>query len=252
MGAALNSGLSTQGGAGGKSMGDNSQPQSPQMGFGMDPNTGLPFGGNGLGMQPTPGVIGFGSSYDPSKDLNLQQPLPQANDMLGGNVMGFGGGQQDPSQWNIGIDWNSGRDFDQFGNIRLGGENGKIYKSNNDGTFTDPQGNRVYNNAKQSFTGGTQYDWQPATDPSINYQAKILQNAGFGGKSGGFGPAQSAPQPAPQGPQMRGGPAGQPITNPPINRFAPPNAPGVRLQKGIPVQQARTVQPNRYTRTRTR
>lgn len=38
----------------------------------------------------------------------------------------------------------------------------------------------------------------------------------------------------------------------PVNRFAPPNAPGVRMppRAGVPVQQARQVTPNQYTRTR--
>jgi hypothetical protein len=67
----------------------------------------------------------------------------------------------------------------------------------------------------------------------------------------------------PQGPQIGFGPA--PIQqNPmdmlqqpqPVNRFAPPNAPGVRQQPrtapraGVPVQQARTVRPNTRTRLR--
>lgn len=41
------------------------------------------------------------------------------------------------------------------------------------------------------------------------------------------------PTPMPGQGQLVGGPAGRPIMNPPTNRFAPPNAPGVRMQPRV-------------------
>lgn len=58
------------------------------------------------------------------------------------------------------------------------------------------------------------------------------------GASIGFGmPPQGYGMPPQGAGQMVGGPAGRPIMNPPVNRFAPPNAPGVRPTMS-PQQQA--------------
>lgn len=83
------------------------------------------------------------------------------------------------------------------------------------------------------------------------------------------GPAERPifnPTPQLPGGQMVGGPAGRPIFNPgnigiqggPVNRFAPPNAPGVRTAlPGAPVSatnmaNARTFAPRPFTRPRVR
>ena len=85
----------------------------------------------------------------------------------------------------------------------------------------------------------------PFTGQAIGLSPGMINLHPEQGPQIGFGPApieQNPMQPAPQ----------------PVNRFAPPNAPGVRQQPrtapraGIPVQSARTVQPNRFTRSRTR
>jgi len=100
------------GGAGGKSMGDDqrnqllnqinatgggffktqldgSQPQGPQMGFGMDPSTGLPFGQDPMQQQ------NFGDSIQTPP---MQQPQPQLPPAVGLPTQGMGGGKEMPGQ----------------------------------------------------------------------------------------------------------------------------------------------------------
>ena len=291
--------------SGGKGMGGGSYvgPQGPQMGFGMDANTGLPFGS-----QP--------------------QPLPQANDMVGGNPMGFGGGlagaamnviqskqsmpqqvlQQQIDVNNLSSDYSPmyGSSTPVSTDIFLRGytdqqgnqydQTGKFIKTVNPKPATPEEFSKLFGGGKSGGFGpgaSPQGPFTPRPDlgpnvgfgvglpqPQLDYNPDRIEvprfanvdfnnvkvpstqlnqiQAGLGNPQGGVYGRDLSGNPNTQ--QLMGGmgtftnvPAPQPV-----NRFAPPNAPGVRQQPrtapraGIPVQSARTVQPNRFTNTRTR
>jgi hypothetical protein len=150
------------------------QPQGPQMGFGLDPATGLPFGQDGMQAQPMP-------VQQPGAQL---QPLP-----AGLPTVGLGGGKGMTMQ-----------PAPQVGNMPNAGLN-------------PPQ---------MQLPQGPQMGFgMPA--PMAQPGNQITAPSG-----GSNSPVRTQlPQQAPQQAQ-------------PINRFAPPNAPGVRPGA------------NRYTRTRLR
>jgi len=197
----------------------------PQMGFGMNPNNGMPFGS-----QPPVGIQG-----NQPADNNNYNIVQQAGNMLGGNVMGFGdqamnSATQPPSLPTAGMGGGKGG----IGNLVGGQAPQDTYNQYADALFGG--GDSIYKptfNARQG-----PYTPRPDLGPGV-----------------GFGVGLPQPQPIMNQPQMQqaiGNSLGMPnLTNQAVNRFAPPNAPGVRSQaRGIPVQQARTVKPNQFTRTR--
>jgi hypothetical protein len=196
MGGVSNSFNDATGSTGGKGGFGGDSYTGPQMGFGMDANTGLP------------------SNSQPQS----QQVLQQAGNMIGGDVMGMGGNTS-----NILGNQPAANTLPTFS---MGG-GGKSMQS----PQVLQQANNMVGGNVMGF--GSQLQSQQA-----------LQQAGnmVGGNVMGFGSQL-------QGPQMRGGPAGQPIMNQPgmqqaignsmgmsnltgqvQNRFTPPNAPGVRTR----------------------
>ena len=235
-----------QGGKGGFGAPQQSGGQ-PQMGFGPAPieqnpmdtfGGGLNFGGMGFGIQgnqPAPtNNFGGGLAGAAMNAIQSNQPAPQpmpTSGMGGGSFGGKGGFNWQPQGPRIG-----------FGPAPIEQNPMNIFGLA-DG-FQGPQppvgsepGAQNYN--RQSPIIGS----MPAggSQPSgIGNFFDPVERGGCVTIGGGMGIQGN--QPAPQ----------------PVNRFAPPNAPGVRQQPrtapraGIPVQSARTVQPNRFTRNRTR
>jgi len=182
------------------------QPQGPQMGFGLDPATGLPFGQDGMQAQPM--------QQQPQAQL---QPLP-----AGLPTVGMGGGKGMPMQ-----------PAPQVGNMPNAGLNPpqQLPQGPQMG-FGMPPGQQPQD-LMQSLTrfigGGGGVAYQPQ-GPQMGFGMPPQQPANqVSAPSGGYNsPVRTQlPQQAPQQAQ-------------PINRFAPPNAPGVRPGA------------NRYTRNRLR
>lgn len=259
-----------QGGKGGFGAPQQSGGQ-PQMGFGFNPNTDMPFTGqagqtlsdglnsafgglpgvmplvntagqvantafgglaNGIqGNQPAPQTMlgGIASSYDPAADLNKGlYPAPQPAPTGG---MGGGKSMLPPS----------------FGQFQPGGRPPMFIDGNGNPT-NDHGGGRVNMNINQ---------FNPAYTPPQGPQIGFGFNPNTGGPLGGglYGRDLSG---NPNTQQLMGGmgtftnvPAPQPV-----NRFAPPNAPGVRTQPrtapraGVSAQSARTLRPTTRNRLR--
>ena len=249
----------------------------PQMGFGFNPNTDMPFTGgqnagnvlgqgidsilgatpiggafnqalggqsigsvvgNGVGsiLGPTPlnNAFGLGGQQPANSDLGAgaQTMLNSMNDMLIRPGLFSGNGQQPMPTSGMGggkgtmtpmfIDGNGNPTNDHGG----GRVNMNINPFNP--AYTQPQGPQIGFGPAPIEQNPMDIFGLPGAQ-NYNRQSPIIGNI-------------SSSMPPPQ----------------PVNRFAPPNAPGVRQQPrtapraGIPVQSARTVQPNRFTRNRTR
>jgi hypothetical protein len=221
--------------SGGKGMGGGSYvgPQGPQMGFGMDPATGLPFGQAGQTLND--GLNSAFGGLPGYNDLNnaVRQGINTAVGPTLGPALGsgFGGGKNMANQR-----YDTGPIFgplptnsDQLNpNIQKGfGMPAGGYGNDMGQNLGDILGNVV------GFGGQMLNQINPGLAPVGNAMGQVGNIA-----SNVLNGAMAQPQPT--------------------NRFAPPNAPGVRQQPrtapraGVPVQSARTVQPNRFTNTRTR
>ena len=266
---------------GGKSGGQMSP--GPQQGFGMDPATGLPYGGGqnpgqilGSGIDSILGVTPIGGAFNQA--LGGQSLGNVVGNSIGGALGGspLGGMGNQPAS----------NAFDPSGMQRLGWSGAspavlgwqppKAYKDAQ-GRYFDDKGNSL------TYTPGSSgnQDWNNKFGTLKNAQGQLYGGGQFGGgKSGMFNQIAQSPQftqaptpmmggmgsftnvPAPMQ-QAMGGSLGMPgLTGQVMNRFIPPNAPGASARRpsgnqvlgaaGVPVQQARTVQPNRFTRTRPR
>ena len=208
-------------------MGMGTVPLGPQAGFGFNPNTGDAFGVGQNQFAPALGgpQAGFGFGYNPNTgDAYGVQP--------GGGTPVTGGPDQLPS-------------------VGMGGGKGGII-----GMLPGVIAGQV-----PQLPGGAQLPGIPPspiqgqnqTTPFPGQQQPITQ--GTGQLPPGFG----APSPIDRSQiglgQLVGGPAGRPIMNPPVNRFVPPMAPGVRPAAAVSrMNTARPgmVTPTATTRTRTR
>lgn len=259
-----------QGGKGGFGAPQQSGGQ-PQMGFGFNPNTDMPFTGQ-AGQTLSDGLnSAFGGLPGVMPLVNTAGQV--ANTALGGLANGIQGNQPAPQPMptsGMGGGKNSFLDerfinpvptnpmfIDGNGNPTNDHGGGRVNMNINpfNPAYTQPQGPQIGFGFNPNTGGPLGGAINTATDASgqILNQLGMPQvgNAvsGLGGLANGiFGSLLGGTQP----PQQLA-PASQPV-----NRFAPPNAPGVRQQPrtapraGIPVQSARTVQPNRFTNTRTR
>jgi hypothetical protein len=214
MGAALNSGLGGGGSMGGKGMGPGPVQSGTQnlSNSGWNPNVGNPnFGYSQDNQDNAP-------SDTPTQNITGNQgpaPLPTAG--MGGNKsMPFTG----PAP--------AGMANGYYGSA-TGMNNGQM-------TF---QGQNItpLSNMGPVAQAGTQ---NPGNQVPVNSAPPTLPTAGGGGKDmvrQGFNLPGAQPAPVAQ-------PQPAPLAQPtPVNRFAPPNAPGVRPQVQQPVA-------NKYTRTR--
>lgn len=229
---------------------------------------GLNFGGMGFGIQgnqPAPtNNFGGGLAGAAMNAIQSNQPAPQPMPTSG---MGGGKGMLPPSFGQFQPGGTPPMFIDGNGNPTNDHGGGRVNMNINpfNPAYTPPQGPQIGSQGGQTpqdlynqranilFGGGGNSIYQPnfmPQGPQIGFgpapieqnPMDVLQSATnmIGGSPLGFGSGMQ--QPAPQ----------------PVNRFAPPNAPGVRQQPrtapraGIPVQSARTVQPNRFTRSRTR
>lgn len=189
----------------------------PQMGFGFNPTNDMPFTGQtpvGIqGNQPAPNTL-------PAPGINPMPGLADPN--AGMRIGGMGGGKSTPVQrydtGPIGL-FQPGQ---MNPNTQMGFGPAPIEQTPMQ-TATTILGNEAAN-VIGSQTG--------ITPGGPGLYGSILGN--FGNNLGNAFASRQQPAPVSQ----------------PANRFIPPNAPGVR--PGIPVQSARTVQPNRYTRNRFR
>lgn len=201
------------------------------------PNTGAP-GGGGMDYNGNPLGGGMGTQYNsagPSDNNNYGGPYVPRPDL--GPGIGFGVGLPQPQQ--------PGLPTDGMGGGKSMGGIGGMLPGIIGGQLPQDAFGQLVGNVPTPMTPPMQSAQFP------NQQQPITQ--GNGQLPPGFG----APSPVDRsqigpGAQLIGGPAGRPIMNPPVNRFAPPNAPGVRSQRGVPVQQARTVNPRPASRTRSR
>lgn len=262
MGAQLNSGVGNNAGmGGGKSMGQQNQlqdqinatgggffkPQGPQMGFGMDPNTGLPFGGQPgpggipgvttgdlvnrganqigqqIGIQPGgPGMIGqvlggIGGYFNPQ--TGGPDPIP------GMPSQGMGGGKAFPASTFPEFNQQIGFGFNPetgLPNTGMGGIGGIGYTGSSFDP-SKPQGMAVpgfaenqsgVNMLAQGFGNQPQMGGGPTPQDAFNQYS----NAVFG-----LPGAQNYNR---QSPIL-------PVAQPVANRFAPPNAPGVRRAPAV-------------------
>ena len=245
------------------------------------------FSGNGQQPMPTSGMGGgksnFGPQYDPSMGGNQKlwdqyNSERRADDMLmyvKQPGQQYGGGYQnwlktmqnrqyDPMQ-NSSLNWQKSDQYNAY-------LNDPAYKAVNWGQpegykpvsyFDDPVQWQKNQEMMKAYEEPLRKQNQINQDTEMRYRNQWIEQQRSNPNApktmydyyGGFNPAQ------PQGPQIGFGPA--PIEqNPmqpapqPVNRFAPPNAPGVRQQPrtapraGIPVQSARTLRPTTRTRLR--
>jgi hypothetical protein len=142
--------LQSVGGAGGP-------PQDPNQGF-LGAPIEIGFGGEGKPWFNNPDYFAPGGPGNPAQDpgippgaqIGFGEPFnnPDQGDPAQGFFLNNGLTPDNEDYWQKGIDWTTGQDRGQKGELRMGGT---TYQPGGDGTYTDASGNKYYDSNAGNF-----------------------------------------------------------------------------------------------------